>query len=42
GSGTILGLERVQRPGKKAISASDFFNGQRLETGERFTIPVAH
>jgi len=39
--GTILGLERVQRPGKKAISASDFFNGERLQPGERFTAPVA-
>ncbi len=42
GGGTILGLERVQRPGKKAISASDFFNGERLRPGERFTMPDPH
>jgi len=36
GGSTALGLERVQRPGKKALAARDFWNGERLEAGERF------
>lgn len=36
GSNTIFGLERLQRPGKKALSAADFANGERLRVGERF------
>ena len=36
GSGTILGLVRVQRPGRQGISAVDFYHGQRIEPGERF------
>ncbi len=33
---TILGLRRVQRPGKKPISATDFVNGEHAQAGERF------
>jgi methionyl-tRNA formyltransferase len=33
GEGSTLGLETVQRPGKKARSAMDFVNGERLEPG---------
>lgn len=36
GSNTLIGLERLQRPGKKAVSAADFANGERLRVGERF------
>lgn len=36
GGGTILGVEELQRPGKSAVRASDFVNGERLRVGERF------
>jgi methionyl-tRNA formyltransferase len=36
GGNTILGVEEVQRPGKKPIRSSDFANGERLRVGERF------
>jgi methionyl-tRNA formyltransferase len=36
GEGTILGLERVQRPGKKPVEALQFVNGEPIEVGERF------
>ena len=36
GDGTVLGLERVQRPGKKPLEASRFLHGEPLELGERF------
>lgn len=36
GGGTIFGLERVQLPGKRPISAPDLWNGLRIEPGERF------
>ncbi|MCH9647418.1 MAG: methionyl-tRNA formyltransferase [Deltaproteobacteria bacterium] len=36
GGGTVLGIEKLQRPGRKALDAKDFSNGERLETGERF------
>lgn len=36
GSNTLIGLERLQRPGKAAVSAADFANGERLRVGERF------
>ena len=36
GEGTVLGLERVQRPGKKPIEALQFVNGEPIEVGERF------
>jgi len=37
GDGTILGIEELQRPGKKMIRATDFVNGERLRVGERFS-----
>ncbi len=36
GGGTVLGLERLQRPGRGAVSAVDFTNGERLAPGARF------
>jgi len=36
GDGTVLGVERVQRPGKKPLEASEFVNGEPIEVGERF------
>ena len=36
GEGTVLGLERVQRPGKKPVEALQFVNGEPIEVGERF------
>lgn len=36
GGGTILGVLRLQRAGKKALAAADFVNGERLSPGERF------
>lgn len=41
GGGTIVGLERVQRPGRKPISAVDLWNGEHLGTGERFHLSDA-
>lgn len=38
GGGTILGLVRVQRPGRQGITATDFANGERLGPGERFRL----
>ncbi|MEM9593994.1 MAG: methionyl-tRNA formyltransferase [Acidobacteriota bacterium] len=38
GGGTIFGVERLQRPGKKALAAPDFANGERLRLGERFAV----
>ena len=37
GDSTILGIEELQRPGKKLVRASDFVNGERLRIGERFS-----
>lgn len=37
GDGTILGVEELQRPGKKPVRASDFVNGERFRIGERFS-----
>jgi methionyl-tRNA formyltransferase len=37
GGGTALGVREVQRPGKKALSAADFVNGERLSSGESFS-----
>jgi methionyl-tRNA formyltransferase len=34
GQQSVLGLESVQRPGKKAVGAQDFLNGERLARGE--------
>jgi methionyl-tRNA formyltransferase len=36
GGGTVLGVEELQRPGKRALRAADFMNGERLRAGERF------
>jgi methionyl-tRNA formyltransferase len=37
GGGTVLGLRELQRPGKRALRAADFLNGERLRAGESFT-----
>ena len=36
GDGTVLGVEELQRPGKRPLKAADFLNGERLRAGERF------
>lgn len=36
GHGTVLGVSSLQRPGRRALSARDFVNGERLRAGERF------
>jgi methionyl-tRNA formyltransferase len=36
GEGTVLGLAGLQRPGRKALPAADFANGERLRSGELF------
>ncbi len=36
GAGSVLGLERLQRPGGRPQSARDFANGERLRPGQRF------
>jgi methionyl-tRNA formyltransferase len=37
GDGSVLGLYEVQRPGRKALKAADFLNGERLRAGEMFS-----
>lgn len=37
GGGTVLGISELQRPGKRALRAADFVNGERLRAGESFT-----
>lgn len=37
GEGTILGIEELQRSGKKPVRATDFVNGEHLRVGERFS-----
>jgi methionyl-tRNA formyltransferase len=37
GAGTVLGLAELQRPGKRALRAADFMNGERLRAGESFS-----
>ena len=39
GAATVFGLETVQRPGKKAVSARDWVNGTRPTDGEGFELP---
>ncbi len=39
GDGRILDLTSLQRPGRKALSGSDFANGERVEVGDRFGAP---
>jgi methionyl-tRNA formyltransferase len=36
GGGTVLGVESLQRPGRRALPAAAFANGERLRPGERF------
>ena len=35
--GGVLGIAELQRPGKRALRAADFANGERLQAGERFS-----
>jgi methionyl-tRNA formyltransferase len=35
GGGTALGIETLQRPGRRALDAAAFANGERLRPGER-------
>ncbi|MBW8874861.1 MAG: methionyl-tRNA formyltransferase [Acidobacteria bacterium] len=35
--GSVLGIVELQRPGKRALRAPDFANGERLQAGERFS-----
>jgi methionyl-tRNA formyltransferase len=36
GGGSALALQRLQRPGRKAVTGADLANGMRLEPGARF------
>jgi methionyl-tRNA formyltransferase len=35
--GGVLGIAELQRPGKRALRAADFVNGERLRAGESFS-----
>ncbi len=35
GEGTVFGIERLQKAGRRAVAAREFVNGERPETGER-------
>jgi len=37
GGGSVLAVEELQRPGRKALQAADFVNGERLRPGDRFS-----
>jgi methionyl-tRNA formyltransferase len=37
GGGSMLVVEELQRPDRRAQRAADFVNGERLQSGERFT-----
>jgi methionyl-tRNA formyltransferase len=37
GGGSVLGIEELQRAGRKALRAADFVNGERLRAGDRFS-----
>lgn len=37
GGGSVLAVHTLQRPGRKALRAADFANGERLQRGERFS-----
>ena len=39
GGGSVLALDRVQRPGRRAVGGVDLANGLRLAAGERFGAP---
>ena len=41
GGGSTLGIARLQRPGRRALAARDFVNGERLRSGDRFDSPSA-
>jgi len=36
GGGSAFGIEILQRPGRRALPAAEFANGERLRAGERF------
>lgn len=36
GDSTILGVDSLQRPGKRVLRATEFVNGERLRVGDRF------
>lgn len=36
GDGTVLGIERLQRPGRRALFADELLRGERLEAAARF------
>jgi methionyl-tRNA formyltransferase len=36
GGGTLLGIERLQRAGRRPLAAGEFARGERLAVGERF------
>lgn len=36
GEGSVLALQRLQRPGRKPVAGDDFARGERLAAGERF------
>ena len=36
GGGSVLGIGALQRPGRRALAAADFVNGERLGPGDRF------
>ncbi len=36
GGETVLGIESLQRPGRRPVTATDFLHGERLQAGERF------
>jgi len=37
GGGSVLGVEELQRPGRKPLRAADFANGERLRAGDPFS-----
>jgi len=37
GGGSVLAVEELQRPGRKAVQAAAFVNGERLRPGDRFS-----
>lgn len=41
GDGSLLRLERVQRPGRRPVAAIDWYRGERLQPGHRFDGPSA-
>jgi methionyl-tRNA formyltransferase len=37
GEGTVLGVERLQRPGRRPLAAGELLRGERLAEGARFS-----